>query len=50
MLGVLPDNARNSVDKSLRLAQALAKEDLKSLPADRNVSLILSLTLVLLAL
>ena len=48
MLGVFPNSTLNNVDKSLEFAQALAKEGLKSLPADRNVSLGLYLTLVLL--
>ena len=48
MLGVLPDSAPDGVDKSLKLAQALAKEGFESLPADRDVSLVLYLTLVLL--
>ena len=48
MLGVLPDSAPDGINKSLGLAQALAKEDLESLPADRDVSLVLYLTLVLL--
>ena len=50
MLGVLPDSASDGVDKSLGLAQALAKEGLESLPADRDVSLVLYFTLVLLPL
>ena len=48
MLGVLPDGALDSVDKSLRLAQTLAKKGLKSLPADKDISLILYLMLILL--
>ena len=48
MLGVFPDSAPDGVNKSLGLAQALAKEGLKSLPADRDFSLVLYLTLVLL--
>ena len=48
MLGVLPDSVPDNVDKSLGLAQALAKEGLKSLLADRDISLVLYLTLVLL--
>ena len=48
MLGVLPDGAPDGVDESLGFAQALAKEGLESLPADRDVSLVLYLTLVLL--
>ena len=48
MLGVLPDGTPDGVNKSLRFAQVLAKKGLKSLPADRSVSLVLYLTLVLL--
>ena len=48
MLGVLPNSALDGVNKSLAFAQALAKKGLKSLPADRNVSLVLYLTLMLL--
>ena len=48
MLGVLPDGIPDGVDKSLGFAQALAKEGLESLPADKSVSLVLYLTLVLL--
>ena len=50
MLGVLPDSAPDGIDKSLRLAQALAKEGFKSLPANRYVSLVLYLMLMLLQL
>ena len=50
MLEVLSDSAPDGVDKSLGLAQALAKEDFEFFPADRDVSLILYLTLVLLPL
>ena len=48
MLGVLLDGAPDGVDESLGFAQALAKEGLESLPADRGVSLVLYLALVLL--
>ena len=48
MLGVLPNGTPDGVDESLGFAQALAKEGLESLPADRGISLILSLMLVLL--
>ena len=48
MLGVLLDSALDGVNTSLGFAQALAKEGLESLPADKDVSLILYLTLVLL--
>ena len=48
MLGVLPDSSLDSVDKSLGLAQALAKEGLESLPANKDVSLVFYLMLVLL--
>ena len=50
MLGVLPDGTPDDVDESLGLAQALAKEGLEFLSADRDVSLVLYLTLVLLLL
>ena len=50
MLGVLLDSAPNSIDKSLGLAQALTKEGLKSFLANRDISLVLYLTLVLLPL
>ena len=49
MLGVLPDSAPDGVDESLGLAQALKKEGLESLPANRDVSFVFYLTLVLLA-
>ena len=49
MLKVLPDSTPDGVDISLRFAQALAKKGLKSLPADKDVSLVLYLMLVLLA-
>ena len=48
MLEVFPDSTPDGVDKSLGFAQALAKEGLESLPADRDVSLVLYLTLILL--
>ena len=48
MLKILPDSIPDGVNKSLRFAQALAKEGLESLSADRDVSLVLYLTLVLL--
>ena len=48
MLGVLPDSAPDGVNESLGLAQALAKEGFESLSADKDVSLVLYLTLVLL--
>ena len=48
MLGVFLDSTPDGVDKSLGFAQALAKEGLESFQADRDVSLILYLTLVLL--
>ena len=50
MLEVLHDSAPDDVNKSLRLAQALVKEGFKSLPADRDICLVLYLTLVLLPL
>ena len=48
MLEVLPDSIPDSVDKSLGFAHALAKESFESLSADRNVSLVLYLMLILL--
>ena len=48
MLGVLPDSISDNVNKSLGFARALATKGLKSLPADRNSSLVLYLILVLL--
>ena len=48
MSGVLPDDTPDGVDESLRFAQALAKEGFESLSADRGISLVLYLTLVLL--
>ena len=50
MLEVLLDSAPDSVNKSLGLAQALAKKCLEFLPANRDVSLVFYLTLVLLPL
>ena len=48
MLGVLPNNTLDGVDKNLGFAQALAEESLESLPADRDVSLVFYLMMVLL--
>ena len=48
MLGVLLDSTLDGVDKSFGFAQALAKEGLEVFPADRGVSLVFYLTLVLL--
>ena len=48
MLRVFLNSTPDDVDKSLVFAQALAKESFKSLSADRNVSLVLYLTLMLL--
>ena len=48
MLEVLSNNALDGVNESLGFAQVLAKEGLTSLPADRDVSLVLYFTLVLL--
>ena len=48
MLGVFPNSTPDGIDKSLGFAQALAKEGLKSLVANRDVSLGLYLMLVLL--
>ena len=50
MLGVFPHSASDGVNKSLGLDQALAKKGLESFPADKYVSLVLYLTLVLLPL
>ena len=49
MLRVFPDSTSDGVDESLGFAQALAKEGFKSPPANRNVSLVLYFTLVLLS-
>ena len=48
MLGVLTDGTPDGVDKSLGLAWALAKKGLESFLAERNISLVLYLTLVFL--
>ena len=48
MLGVLPDNSPDGVDKSLGFAQALMKKSLEFFLANKNVSLVFYLTLVLL--
>ena len=48
MLKVLSNSAPDGIDKSLGLAQVLAKEDIESLLANRDISLVLYLTLVLL--
>ena len=48
MLEVLLDSTPDGVDKSLGFAQALTKKSLKSFSANKNVSLVLYLTLVLL--
>ena len=48
MLEVIPDSALDDVNKRLGFAQALTKKSFESLPADRNISLIFYLTLVLL--
>ena len=50
MLGVLLDSAPDGVNKNLGLTQALVKEGLELLLANRDVSLVLYLTLVLLPL
>ena len=47
MLGLLPDSALDGINKSLGLTQAIAKEGLESVPADRDVSLVFYLTLAL---
>ena len=48
MLGVLSKSVPDSVDKSLRLTQALAKEGLKFFEGNGDVNLIFHLPLVLL--
>ena len=48
MLGDLPDGTPDGVNKSLGFAQALAKKGLESFSANRDVSLVLYLSLVLL--
>ena len=48
MLEVFPNGILDGIDKSLGFAQALPKEGLESLLADRDISLIFYLTLVLL--
>ena len=48
MLGVLFDGTPDGVDESLGFAQALAKEGFESPPADKDVSLVLYLTLLFL--
>ena len=48
MLGVFLDGTPDGVNKSLGFAQAFAKEGFKSFPADRDVSFVLYLMLVLL--
>ena len=48
-MGIFPDTALDGVDKSLGFAQALAKKSFESFSADKNVSLVFYLTLVLLS-
>ena len=48
MLGVLLDGIPDGVNERLGFTQALAKEGLKSLPADSGISLVLYFTLMLL--
>ena len=48
MLEVLPNSDLDGVNESLGIVQALAKKSLESFPADRDVSLVFYLTLVLL--
>ena len=48
MLGVLFNGNPESVDESIGFAQALMKEGLKSLPADKDISLGFYLILMLL--
>ena len=48
MLRVILVSFPDSADKSLRFAQALAKESLQSHQADRDIGLFLYLTVVLL--
>ena len=50
MLGVLLNGAPDGVNKSFGLAQVLAKEGFESLLADKDVSLVFYLMLVLLPL
>ena len=50
ILGVLPNSASDGVNKSLGLAEALAKKGLESLSANKDVSLVFYLMLVLLPL
>ena len=46
MLKDFPGSAPDGVDKSLKFAQALTKESLKSFSANRDVRLVFYLTLV----
>ena len=48
MLGVISNSALDGFDKNLGFAQALAKESLETLLANKDVSLVLYLMLVLL--
>ena len=48
MLEVFPDNAPDGINKSLGFDQALTKKSLEFLPADKDVSLVLYLMLMLL--
>ena len=48
MLRIFPNSAPNGVNESLVFAQALAKQGLKSLLANRDITLVLYLMLVLL--
>ena len=48
MFQVFLDSTPDGVNKSFGFAQALAKEGFESLPADRNICLVLFFTLMLL--
>ena len=48
MLRVFPNNTPDGVDESLKFAPALAKRSFESLLADRDISFVFYLTLVLL--
>ena len=48
MLGVFPNNTPDVINESLGFAQALTKESLESLPANKDISLVFYLILVLL--
>ena len=48
MLEIIPDSTLDGVNESLRFTYGLEKKGLESLPADRDVSLVLYFMLVLL--